>query len=215
MDDPINGDVIDATDADTVNDTVEAIQTKLGSGVAARGLNGVPQLSGTVVRTSRSFAYKGPIYTPSFDQTIIGFRTILQSPAVSSTVKAALVTVTAGSIATIVNSADTLTVHASAPASSPIVDLLFASPQTLTAGTVYGLLVGYSSTAGGVGTTTDFPVFTIVIASQQLVVPRPGTFSSSVYHVASNGPIVSTAVTTATNDQSSGACTYAVLPIMI
>lgn len=169
-------------------------------------------------RTSRSFAWKGSIFTPSVNMTLLGVRKVATAngdasidDTVGRTWNGAVITVSAGAIATITKGVTSYT------SSSSIVrinnDFIFASPVALIAGVAYGLLIGYDSSGGGATTTTDLPVGIARRTAWQSLYPALGSFSTSVYHIASLNPVVTTAVTTATNDQESGASTYAVAPI--
>ncbi len=219
---PVNGDIVDAQLIADLADGMEAVQARLGvTGSAVVGsvdkrLSDRPLIwfpSGSLaVRTSRSFGWKGCIYTPAFNQTLWGLQVACQAPAVSTTVQAAIITVSGGTVATITKT-DVLTFPPTSVGGSPLVHFKFASPVSITSGTVYGLMFGYESTAGGATSTTDLPLFTTSTAVWEKAIPRAGTLSSSVYHIATTNPAVSTAVTTAAADQGSGALTYSVAPI--
>ncbi len=222
LDDAVGGRTHSQQHAD-LNDAVEALQAKVGATDSAvvgsidkrlsdRPLIWFPQGS-LAVRTSRSFGWKGCIYTPSYNQSLWGIQVAMQAPAASQTFQAAVITVSAGAVATITKT-DVLTFPATTPGGSPLVHFKFASPVAVTSGTAYGLVFGYSSTAGSATSTSDLTVFTTQIAVWEMAIPRAGTLSSSVYHIATTNPAVATSVTTAANDQGSGGLTYSVAPIL-
>jgi hypothetical protein len=162
-----------------------------------------------IAPTARSFACKGNIFTPSASMTVRGLRVRLDAAA-AYTLKGHVVTVSSNAIATISSTAEYTHDSAGFPTD---IDLLFEEPVALVEGVEYGLMVGLSTSAGSANATTNLPVQTYQRLPWHSLYPRAGTFSTSVYHVASLTPVVSTAVTTATNDQLSGARTYIVGPI--
>lgn len=166
--------------------------------------------------TAASFAYKGTQFTPSSNLNLVGLQVYMNANLpVSSIVSGALITVSAGTIATITNTSTTFVTPAGgAWAGSERFHLYFASPITLIGGTTYGLVAGYNTTAGGVSATTSFPVFAAPAQEWNTLSPQPGTVSTTVLHIASNAPVVSTAVSTATNQGAFGTGTYAVAPII-
>lgn len=199
-----DGQVIEPEHVNDLQDAVEALE---------RRTLGMPLVWFTATgatRTSRNFARKGVIYTPSANQSLLGLRVFINTPGASTTMKGAVITVTGGLVATITETAQYVN---GATSGAVIVDVLFASPVSLTSGTAYGLVFGYDTSGGSVTGTTDFPLFITPRAPWQSMVPRAGTVSADVYHIATLTPTVGTSVTTGTNDQASGASTYNIAPI--
>jgi hypothetical protein len=156
--------------------------------------------SGTTATTSYNFAWKGVQFTPTTDLEVYGL-TAWYTPVTSSVIRAGIITVSGGTVATITKTTETYT---SPDASSARVDLLFVTPVPLVSGTTYGLIAGYATTAGGVYATTNFAPVTTPIAAWQGLLARLGTISSTAYHIASLDPVVTTAVTSQAAAQSSG-----------
>lgn len=219
------------------NDAIKAIQTFVGPTGAVAGpttiVGRVKTLESAIptgvsaaqawypiapaTRTSRSFAWKGNIFTPSFNMTVYGIRIFCSGGGLvaANTVKAGIITVSAGAIASITTSSDTYTAPTNVGVAAPMIDFLLTVPVALTAGTPYGLVSGYSSTGGAATSTSDFPIYITPRTGWESVFPRCGTFSTSTYHIASLTPGVATAVTTSTLDQQGGDYTYLVAPIFV
>lgn len=172
--------------------------------------------SSGAINTAANFAYKGAQFTPTANLSLVGLQVYVNANLpVTSIVSGALITVSAGAIATITNTATTfVTPGGGAWAGVQSFQLYFASPITLVGGTTYGLIAGYNTTAGGVVSTTSFPVLVAPVQEWNTRTPRPGTVTNTVLHIASNVPVVGTAVSTATNQGAFGTGTYSVAPII-
>lgn len=192
---------------DNLNDAVAALEAKVGvNGSAVTSSLDYKVANISAVRTYdpgwnggatvSSNAFKGCLFTPGANMTVVESTVQMSSVTASAVYKAMVVTLTSNSpgattIATVLGSSDSLTLNAS-PATGPSkLAFKWSTPVSLVSGTTYGLLVGCTNNSG----TYVMPIAVSQDAgSPQSIASVPGTLGLSLTcSVAS--PIATSAIT--------------------
>ncbi len=151
-----------------------------------RRVNIVPAATNTPSGSSNAF--KGCTFTPSASMTLRGL--YYCGPLINGgTYKGAVVTVSAGAIATITSTVS-IVAGAAEVGASAVSRLAFTTPVPLLSGVTYGLIVGRTDSTD----TFILPIMGMVATACASDPAVPAVFGDSLT-VAENDPIVGTAVT--------------------